>query len=55
MGWDALHTTNMLSKEVFEKATRNKVNFCSNQNEIFIKQIQTNHTSIGKYIPAYSL
>jgi hypothetical protein len=43
----------MLSKEVFDKATFNEVNICTNQNETLMKQIQNNQKSIGKSIPAY--
>ncbi len=38
----------MPSKEVFDKATFNKVNICTNINENFMKQIQNNQKSIGK-------
>ncbi len=33
-------TTNMLSKEVFHKATLNRVNICTNKNETLMRQIQ---------------
>jgi hypothetical protein len=42
----------MLSKEVFDKATFNRVNICKNQNETLMKQIQNIKKSIGKSIPA---
>jgi hypothetical protein len=43
----------MLSKEVFDKATNNRVNICTNQNETLMKQIQNSQKSIGKSLPAY--
>jgi hypothetical protein len=43
----------MLSKKVFDKATFDEVNICTNQNETLMKQIQNNQKSIGKSIPAY--
>jgi hypothetical protein len=47
------YTTNMLSNEVFDKATFNRVNICTNQNETLMKQIQNSQKSIGKSMPAY--
>jgi hypothetical protein len=38
----------MLSKEVFDKATFNKVNICTKINEKSMKQIQNNQKSRGK-------
>jgi hypothetical protein len=43
----------MISKEVFDKVTFNRVNICANQNETLMKQIQNSQKSIGKSIPAY--
>jgi hypothetical protein len=43
-----LYTTNMLSKQVFEKATFNKVNICTNQNKTLMKQIKNNQISMEK-------
>jgi hypothetical protein len=42
----------MLSKEVFEKATFNGVNICTNKNKTLMKQIHNSQKSIGKSIPA---
>jgi hypothetical protein len=35
------------------KATFNRVNICTNQNETLMKQIHNSQKSIGKSIPAY--
>jgi hypothetical protein len=35
------------------KATFNRVNICTNQNEALMKQIHNSQKSIGKSIPAY--
>jgi hypothetical protein len=42
MGRVVLYTTNRLSKEVFEKATFNKVNISTNQNETLMNKYKTN-------------
>jgi hypothetical protein len=43
----------MLLKEVFDTATFNEVNICTNQKETLMKQIQNNQKSRGKSIPAF--
>jgi hypothetical protein len=46
-------TINMISKEVFDKATFNKVNICTNQNETVVKLIQNIQKFIEKTITSY--
>jgi hypothetical protein len=38
----------MPSKEIFDKATFNTVNICTNINEKFMNQIQNNQKTMGK-------
>ncbi len=48
-----VHHKYAFKKKVFDKATLNRVNICTNQNETLMKQIQNSQKSIVKSIPAY--
>ncbi len=53
---NGMHGTSQIcfqrTPEVFDTATFNRVNICTNQNETLMKQIQNSQKSVGKSMPS---